>query len=173
MRKLTSLITGLLLFALSASAAPTTFENEITEHLVRLHEGKLTNVTADSVGSTDYYVFYFSAHWCPPCRKFTPQLVKFYDEAIGHHDNLELIFISSDRSESAMKGYMEETGMNFLARSFDERRSSKSISALAGNGIPQLVVVDKNGRVLADSYESGEYVGPYKPLEALKAMLHE
>ena len=23
---------------------------------------------------------YFSAHWCPPCRGFTPQLGKFYDQ---------------------------------------------------------------------------------------------
>ena len=23
--------------------------------------------------------FYFSAHWCPPCRGFTPVLKKFYE----------------------------------------------------------------------------------------------
>ena len=95
------------------------------------------------------------------------------DQAIGHHDNFELIFISGDRNERAMKKYMAESGMNWLARAFDERRSSEAINALQGNGIPQLVVLDKHGTVLADSYEQGEYVGPYQPLEKFIAMLHD
>jgi nucleoredoxin len=30
---------------------------------------------------------YFSAHWCPPCRGFTPALAKFFKAA--NSDNLE------------------------------------------------------------------------------------
>ena len=26
--------------------------------------------------------FYFSAHWCPPCKAFTPILKKFYEVII-------------------------------------------------------------------------------------------
>ena len=36
---------------------------------------------------------YFSAHWCPPCRGFTPQLGKFYDQ-IKDAKNFEIIFVS-------------------------------------------------------------------------------
>jgi len=159
--------------ASTAFAAPTAFEAEVTDHLVRVEDGALQQVDAASINSKDYYVFYFSAKWCPPCRKFTPKLAEFYDQAIGHHDNFEVIFISSDRNEAAMKGYMSDYGMNFLARSFDERKSSDAINKYKGNGIPQLLILDKNGNVVADSYEDGEYVGPYKPLETLKAKLHE
>ena len=176
MNQFKTLLSVICLSSLSASVAfaePTAFEAEATEHLVRLEDGKLSKVTAESLGSKDYYAFYFSAQWCPPCRAFTPKLTEFYNEAIGHRDKFELIFISGDRSEKAMKEYMSDYGMKFLARSFDERRSSKSISALQGNGIPQLVVVDKNGKVVADSYENGDYVGPYKPLEILKAKIKD
>ena len=39
---------------------------------------------------------YFSAHWCPPCRAFTPLLKDFYEEVEG--EGVEIIFVSSDRS---------------------------------------------------------------------------
>ena len=26
---------------------------------------------------------YFSAHWCPPCRGFTPELAKMYSETFS------------------------------------------------------------------------------------------
>ena len=61
----------------------TKFELSITRNLVRLEEGKLARVPQESLTSKDYYAIYYSAHWCPPCRKFTPKLVDFYNEAIG------------------------------------------------------------------------------------------
>ena len=176
MKQLKNLLHLLFVTGFGASIAlanPTDFETEITQHLVRLEGDKLTEVSAESLGSKEYYAIYFSAQWCPPCRAFTPKLVDFYKEAIGHHDNFELIFISGDRSESAMKEYMSDYGMTFLARAFDERRSSPAIKSLQGSGIPQLVVVDKHGKVIADSFKNGDYIGPYEPLKELQAKLHE
>jgi len=63
---------------------------------------------------------YFSAHWCPPCRGFTPELAKFYKqmkEKVG--DKFEIIFISSDRSEGDWKGYFAE--MPWLSIPFSAR----------------------------------------------------
>ena len=38
-----------------------------------------TVVQADAVLEDKKVVaFYFSAHWCPPCRMFTPILAEFY-----------------------------------------------------------------------------------------------
>merc|ERR1712088_563197 len=51
-------------------------------------------------------MIYFSAHWCPPCKAFTPVLKDFYEEV---QDDVELIFVSSDRSHDDMISYMKES----------------------------------------------------------------
>ena len=33
--------------------------------------------------------FYFSAHWCPPCRLFTPVLAEFYSVHSKHKTNIK------------------------------------------------------------------------------------
>ena len=48
---------------------------------------------------------YFSAHWCPPCRGFTPELATFYNTATGQGDKFEIIFVSCDRDEPSFKDY--------------------------------------------------------------------
>ena len=179
--KLLLSLTAVSLVALfSAQAAEETarektdFEQSITRNLVRLQDDKLKRVPADSFDTKDYYAIYYSAHWCPPCRKFTPKLVDFYNEAIGHHDNIEVIFVSSDQNEDKMEAYMKKAGMRWLALDFDKKdnKSSKKLTGYVGRGIPHLVVVDKNGKVLLDSVVDGEYVGPYKVLEDFIDLLH-
>jgi thiol-disulfide isomerase/thioredoxin len=40
-------------------------------------------VCADSaLQETKILAYYFSAHWCPPCRLFTPLLAEFYSVSI-------------------------------------------------------------------------------------------
>ena len=61
---------------------------------------------ADAVlADKELVMYYFSAHWCPPCRQFTPMLKDFYDEVSD--ENLEIVFVSSDRSDDDMKSYMK------------------------------------------------------------------
>ena len=35
---------------------------------------------AEALAGKKFVAVYFSAHWCPPCRAFTPVLSKFFTE---------------------------------------------------------------------------------------------
>jgi len=92
------------------------------------------------------FAFYFSAHWCPPCRGFTPQLAKWYKDDLKSK-GLEVVFVSSDKDEAQFKDYFKE--MPWLALDFEDRKRKAQLSGMFGvRGIPALVIVDKDGSVI-------------------------
>ena len=154
-----------------APAPKTEFELTITKDLVESKGTRTKRIGQDELAPKDYYAIYYSAHWCPPCRGFTPKLVDFYEKASRKHDNFEVIFVSSDRSEDAMADYMHEADMPWPALNYDQKKKSKALTKYAGGGIPCLVLVDKDGNVLSDSYVNGKYVGPTKVMNDLEERL--
>jgi len=81
---------------------------------------------------------YFSAHWCPPCRQFTPQLAERYKALLAANKELEIVFVSSDREEASFHEYfssMPWTALPFSARDIKAQLSSK----FGVSGIPSLV----------------------------------
>lgn len=88
---------------------------------------------------------YFSAHWCPPCRSFTPKLAKLYTD--GLKDNLEIVFVSSDRDAKSFGEYHAE--MPWPALPFDQRDAKEKLSDACGvEGIPTLTVIDAAGNII-------------------------
>jgi nucleoredoxin len=88
---------------------------------------------------------YFSAHWCPPCRHFTPELVKFRDK---NQKDFEVVFISSDKNPKAKLNYMKETKMKW----FTLKHKSDTANALSKKfkivGIPSLVILNSKGELI-------------------------
>jgi len=152
-----------------SAGAMSDFAKTVYKDLVRVENGRLKRYRPEGVESPRYFAFYRSAHWCPPCRKFTPKLVEFYDEQKSSGAPFELVFMSRDRDEDAMEGYMTEYGMNWPAFDFGE---NGDLIALNGTGIPNLIVTDANGKKLLDSYdENGNYRGPTAVMRELKKLL--
>lgn len=122
-----------------------------------------------ALASKKYIAVYFSAHWCPPCRKFTPQLSAWYEKNKG--PDFELIFASSDKSDKARAEYMSWGKMTFPYLEFKNKVKNQIMQTLGLKGIPCIVVFDKDGNVVASSYQDGKYVGPQAPLTALEKLL--
>jgi len=88
---------------------------------------------------------YFSAHWCPPCRGFTPKLAEFYKD--GLKDKMEIFFVSSDRDQASFDEYFAE--MPWQALPYEKRAEKTLLSETFGvSGIPAFVVLNNDGTLI-------------------------
>jgi len=155
-------------------AAPA--EKQAPSKFKEMLDGKLVALNGKRVGKYEmaeeptHYAFYFSAHWCPPCRAFTPKLVSFYNEQAGKKKQFEIILVSSDNSEDEMEEYIKTESMPWPAIAYRSLERMKEIQKYSGNGIPCLVLVDREGKVLSHSYEGQTYVGPTKVMNDIPGM---
>ncbi|HEX8678368.1 MAG TPA: thioredoxin-like domain-containing protein, partial [Chthoniobacterales bacterium] len=136
--------------------------------LVTSKNGVLSTFNDQPIENKKLIGLYFSARWCGPCRKFTPQLVEFYNRVAAAHPEFEIVFVSNDRSGAAMESYMRDMQMPWPAISFAKIEQKLDLNKYAGDGIPCLVLIDASGKVVANSYEGGKYVGPSKVVSYLE-----
>jgi thiol-disulfide isomerase/thioredoxin len=88
---------------------------------------------------------YFSAHWCPPCRGFTPELGKMYTETVSKK-GMEIVFVSSDKDEEAFNSYYGE--MPWVSLPYDKRDLKTSLNKkYKVQGIPSLVILGPDGKL--------------------------
>jgi len=106
---------------------------------------------AQLAAEVNYIMIYFSAHWCPPCRGFTPKFAEWYTNNKGNmagtDKSFEVVFASSDRDKAAFDDYYGEQpwlGLDYAARA-EKEELSKSFKV---QGIPTLVVINaKTGQL--------------------------
>jgi len=97
--------------------------------------------TAEAMKGKKAVGLYFSAHWCPPCRGFTPKLAEIYKGLLAEGKEFEIVFVSSDREEDAFKDYFGE--QPWLALPYSDRKLKNALSKkYKVQGIPSLVIVD-------------------------------
>jgi len=102
--------------------------------------------TAEALKGKRAVAVYFSAHWCPPCRGFTPKLAEWYKSDLAAK-GLEVVFVSSDRDEDSFKGYFAE--QPWLALKYEDRKLKEKLdAALKVEGIPTLVILDADLNVV-------------------------
>ena len=96
-----------------------------------------------------FYVFYYTASWCPPCRAYTPDLVRFYEKARKKNNNFELILVSSDRDEGDMLKYARDAKMPWPQIRFSKAREIRGKLGHDVTGIPSVIICDLEGNVVS------------------------
>lgn len=149
--------------AAAAAAAPVSgnvLAKLVKGHLVVSKEGAVQIYDDQPLDRKKLIALYFSAGWCGPCRKFTPDLVAYYNRIAATHPEFEIVFVSNDRSASAMAAYMRDMKMPWPAVKFEKIAAHEDLQQFAGSGIPCLVLLDAQGKVVSHSYAGTTYRGP-------------
>lgn len=167
-KNLLGLWVGLFSFCLLGSPLRADYFGKIESRLFQIEDGKRKDFKKPAK-SPQYTALYYSAHWCPPCRAFTPKLVDWYKAFKAKHDNFELVFVSSDKSEEAQIDYMKEAGMPWPAAKLASK-SDPNFKKYAASGIPYLVLIDENGKDLTGK-EGNDWQPPTEVLKKIEELV--
>lgn len=139
---------------------------KLSSGMAELLPSRILNSKGKSVSSSELagkvVGFYFSAHWCPPCRTFTPSLVDFRDK---NNQDFEVVFVSSDRNPDAQMNYMEETNMKWYTLEHRSQEANKLSQKFGISGIPALIIVSPDGEIIT---KNGRGEVSSNPSQAIK-----
>lgn len=109
-------------------------------------EGKPIKLS-DYAGKGKYVIVDFWASWCGPCRKEMPNLVKAYEQY--KDKGLEIVGVSLDKDAKSWTGALKQLKMTWVQMSDLKYWDCVGAKLYAVRGIPHLVLLDKDGTILA------------------------
>ena len=137
-------------------------------------EGKLVNsVTGQPQPLPEqplprYIVFYRGSSTCPITRQFTPGLIKYYQAMKPRHPDIEFVWIMTESVEDTSK-FAKQLGFNWRAIEYESTSSMPHVSQPITGLLPQLIVMDRNGRIVAN----GSQNNAQNALRQLDALLRQ
>lgn len=132
----------------AAEPEKTSVFDEVLDGNLVLFDGKKFQKHTLETKPAKYYVFYYTASWCPPCQAFTPSLVDFYNKQKADNNNFELVLITSDSDEDAMEGYAKDKKMPWPQLKHSKAATFKSKFKHGVSGIPSVIVCDLEGKIV-------------------------
>ncbi len=136
-------------------------------------DGKLINAVTSQSEPLDvnalprYLVFLRGSTTCSITRQFTPTLVKFYQEMKPKHPEFEVIYLTVDPMGDTAK-FAKEIGFSWRTVTY-ENTTMPSVNPYIDGRIPQLIVMDRTGKVLANGLQGTAPVA----LQQLDALLKQ
>jgi thiol-disulfide isomerase/thioredoxin len=105
----------------------------------------------------------FWATWCPPCRAEIPNIVATYDQY--HTQCFEIVVVSLDVDLARLQSFTKDNHMPWLEYCDGQRFQGKLPGQYGVMAIPDNVLIDTNGNILAWSLR-----GPALPQAVAKAL---
>jgi nucleoredoxin len=110
-----------------------------------LSEGGRKHIDIIGLDTVPIVGLYFTASWCPPCKMFTPTLIRAYNEINEVSRFFEIVTISADEYEEDFKQDVKE--MPWLAAAFDLIQLERIAEHYNVSTIPTLLILNKDGGV--------------------------
>jgi len=125
------------------------------------------SVKKDDLEGQSVYALYYGASWCGPCRSFSPGFVKYVESVSAANPKLTVVLVSNDEKDADMLQYMKEEKMPWAAVPMKAMNETPLLMSYLRGSIPQLTIVDRYGKIIADSWAADRYVGPKTAMAGL------
>jgi hypothetical protein len=124
---------------------------ELEDKLVSSVTGKPAPL--DTAALPRYIVFYRGSSTCPITRQFTPTLLKYYQQMHATHPEFEVVYMMTEGMDDTSK-FAKELGFSWRAISYASTSGIPSVHGHISGLLPQLIVMDRNGRILVNGTQS-------------------
>ena len=139
----------------AAEGGKSVFDSYLDGGLSKLN-GKKVERLKDWSRPAKYYVFYFSASWCGPCHKFTPNLIEFYNN--NKNADFEIFLTSHDSDDKDLEKYVKELNQPWPFLKVSKTAKFEKAFKFDVTSIPTIIICDPQGTVI-DGGNAGLMMG--------------
>lgn len=115
--------------------------------------GKLKTFNGKPSKKALVYVYLQSASWCGPCNQEMPEVASTYRE-MDKDGRAEIILIGCDQTEDGAKKFLKQYKAKFPGVLSTAANVDKLPGFTPARGIPNAIMVDAEGNVLASGFPS-------------------
>ncbi len=99
-----------------------------------------------------FYIFLYSASWCPPCRREMPNIAAIYESKILKNPDVELVHFSHDRDEAAAKTWAKNEKVKFAVVVPGDK--TEIPGKTSPKGIPFMQILNADGTEITSGHGS-------------------